>query len=82
MQEEVLRRTRRLDERRGEGGELNPLEERLLERLVQRQGSIIELTEQIASDLQRQMQPPTVNEVQERPDDGDTTPDDKVEGEG
>ena len=82
MQEEVLRRTRRLDERREEGEELNPLEERLLERLVQRQGSIIELTEQIASDLQRQMQPPTVNEAPDGPDPGDSGPDKDGEGGG
>ncbi|HCW44520.1 MAG TPA: hypothetical protein DGU45_04310 [Planctomycetes bacterium] len=62
MQEEVLQRTRRLDARRKEGEELNPLEKRLLERLVQRQGSILELTEQIAKDLQEQMAPPEVQE--------------------
>jgi hypothetical protein len=62
MQEEVLRRTRRLDGMRADGGELDPLEERVLERLVHRQGSIIELTEQIAEDLRRQLQPPMVQE--------------------
>ncbi|RTZ88308.1 MAG: hypothetical protein DSY92_11270 [Planctomycetota bacterium] len=62
MQEEVLRRTRRLDGMRADGGGLDPLEERVLERLVHRQGSIIELTEQIAEDLRRQLQPPMVQE--------------------
>jgi hypothetical protein len=72
MQEEVLQRTRRLDARRKEGEELNPLEKRLLERLVQRQGSILELTEQIAKDLQEQMAPPEVQEsAPEEPESGE-----------
>ena len=63
MQQEVLQRTQRLDARRSDGEELNPLEQRLLERLVHRQGSIIELTAKIAEDLQSQMARPEVQET-------------------
>jgi len=73
MQEEVLRRTRRLDGMREENGDLAPLEERVLERLVQRQGSIIELTTQIAEDLRSQMQQPSVQEMAPEP----VSPDEK-----
>ena len=74
MQQEVLQRTQRLDARRTDGKELNPLEQRLLERLVQRQGSIIELTGQIAKDLQEQLAPPEVQEiVPESPESGDSS---------
>ena len=74
MQQEVLQRTQRLDARRSDGKELNPLEQRLLERLVQRQGSIIELTGQIAKDLQEQLAPTEVQEiVPETPESGESS---------
>jgi len=77
MQEEVLERTRRIDSiRKRNNGELDTLEEQLLERLVQRQGSIIQLTDQIAEDLGEQLQPTVEEEVRE---DGPPPPDD---GEG
>ena len=82
MQQEVLQRTQRLDARRGDGKELNPLEKRLLERLVQRQGSIIELTEQIAKDLEEQLAPPEVQEIAPEASDGEESPSEPPSGEG
>ncbi|OUU24387.1 MAG: hypothetical protein CBC13_03565 [Planctomycetia bacterium TMED53] len=71
-----------MDARRSEGKELNPLEKRLLERLVQRQGSIIELTEQIASDLQQQMAPPEGPEIVPKEPEGENSPSETSPGEG
>ena len=56
MQIEVLERTRRLESAKERSGEdFDPIQERILERLVQRQGSLVELTSQIAGDLEEQL---------------------------
>jgi len=58
MQIEVLERTRRLEAAKERSGEdFDPVQERILERLVQRQGSLVGLTSEIASDLEEAMSP-------------------------
>ncbi|MFQ5654043.1 MAG: hypothetical protein ACE5GW_04855, partial [Planctomycetota bacterium] len=57
MQVEILERTRSLNRARERDGELNPFQERILDRLALRQGSVLELTEKIASDFESAVGP-------------------------
>ncbi|MGA1203122.1 MAG: hypothetical protein ACO4BJ_09100, partial [Planctomycetota bacterium] len=56
MQLEVLERTRRLEEAKARAGDaFDPVQERILQRLVQRQGSLVSLTGAIAADLEQEL---------------------------
>ena len=79
MQIEVLQRTRRLEAAKARSGkDFDPVQERILERLVQRQGSLVGLTSEIASDLEEAMSPPPEQEGGEEaigPDDAEGSED-------